>query len=439
MKVKGWTTSPAFGICAGGSLKFFVSVMKSQLTERRTSAYVCRAIFRELSRIVVIALSVHAWAQSDALSAQFTQATQAMQQGNLDAAASGFAAIVKQSPNFAEAHFNLGLVNEEQGKYDEAIASFQKALELKPHLRGANLFLGITEFRLNHLDRAHTAVAKETAGNPKDASAWMWLGVVCLAQDKPEEAADALDNAYKLKPDDEDILYHRGRAHLLVSKNSYARMFKVDPGSWRVRRVLAQADSEADRHLEAIAEYEAAIKLAPTQPGLHEELGSEYRNANKIPEAEEAFRRELEIDPNNVLARYKLGAIAIEHGDGATGKELIEAALRKKPGLIHGDYNLGRAHMLLGEDAAAAELLKRAATTDTDPEVVEQAWYQLGTVYRRLHRMDEARNAMETFQKLKDEGAKRSQQSLENYRKTHPQVPEPSPAPESTPAPQNPQ
>ncbi len=33
-----------------------------------------------------------------------------------------------------------------------------------------------------------------------------------------------------------DILYHRGRARLLVSKDSYAEMFKVDPQSWRVHR-----------------------------------------------------------------------------------------------------------------------------------------------------------------------------------------------------------
>jgi tetratricopeptide (TPR) repeat protein len=414
-------------------LKFSVSVMKSQLAERRVRGNPCRVIFQALRCIVLLVVSVPVRAQSDALSTQFTQATQAMQEGKLDAAAAGFAAIIKQSPNFAEAHFNLGLANEERGKYDEAVASFQKALALKPHLHGANLFLGITEFRLNHLEKAHTAVAKETASYPKDASAWMWLGVVCLAQDKPEDAAEALDKAAKLKPDDGDILYHRGRAHLLVSKNSYAHMFKVDPGSWRVHRVLAQANAEADRHMDAIAEYEAAIKLAPAQPGLHEEIGSEYRNANKIPEAEQAFRRELELDPNNVLARYKLGAIAIEQGDGTKGKELIEAALREKPGLIHADYNLGRAQMLLGEDAAAVEHLQRAASTDTDPDVVEQSWYQLGTVYRRLHRMDEARNAMETFQKLKDEGAKHSQHSLENYRKTHPDVPE------SPPAPQNPQ
>jgi len=373
------------------------------------------------------------WPQSGAASEQFQQATEAMRAGNLDAAAAGFAAVVRQMPTFAEAHFNLGLVNQERGQYEEAIASFQKALALKPRLHGANLFLGITEFRLNRLERAHAAVAKETTFSPQDAAAWMWLGVVCLAQDKPEAAAEALDKAARLKPDDEDILYHRGRAHLLVSKNSYAHMFKVNPESWRVHRVLGQALAEADRHLDAITEYEAAIKLAPTQPGLHEELGSEYRNANKIPEAEQAFERELEIDPYNSLAKYKLGAIAIEQGNGAKGKELIEAALKEKPGLIHADYNLGRAEMMLGEDEAAAAHLQKAATEDSDPEVVEQAWYQLGTIYRRLRRMDEARSAMAMFQKLKDEGAEKSQKRLDKYRVEHPEAAQ---APAAPPSPQ---
>jgi tetratricopeptide (TPR) repeat protein len=360
----------------------------------------------------LLCVTTTARAQSADVNTAFAQATQAMREGKLEEAGAGFADIVKQTPAFAEAHFNLGLVRQEQGRYEEAIPSFQKALTLQPRLRGANLFLGITEFRLNRLDKAAAAVQKETTAYPKDANAWMWLGVVRLAQDRAEDAADALDRAARLKPDDPDILYHRGRAHLLVSKDSYAEMFKVDPHSWHVHRVLAQANAEADRHVEAIAEYEAAIKLAPTQPGLHEELGSELRNANKIPEAQAAFKRELEIDPQNVLARYKLGAIAVEQGDGATGKELMEAAQREKPGLVHIDYNLGRAEMLLGNDAAAAEHFERTVKSDTTSEVVEQAWYQLGTIYRRQRRMDEARNAMATFQKLKDEEADKSQERM---------------------------
>src|SRR5258708_8906044 len=126
------------------------------------------------------------------VSERFRQATAAMREGHLDEASEGFAAIVKETPSFAEAHLNLGLALQEQNRFDEAIASFQKALILKPRLRGANLFLGVALFRLNQLDKALVAIQKETTAYPKDPAAWMWLGVVRLAQEKPEEAAQAL-------------------------------------------------------------------------------------------------------------------------------------------------------------------------------------------------------------------------------------------------------
>lgn len=360
--------------------------------------------------------SVSSPAQDAAASGDLQRATEAMRAGRLDEAGDGFAAVTKKIPTFAEGFFNLGLVREEQGRFEEAITALQKALTLKPRLRGANLFCGIAEFRLNHLDQAVLSLKKETKISPDDANAWMWLGVAQLAQDKPEQAAQTLDEAAKLAPDNTDVLYHRGRAHLLVSKNSYAKMFKDDPGSWRVHQVIAQANSEADRHVDAVNEFEAAIKLAPNQPGLHEELGSEYRSLGKIQEAEEAFRRELELDPYNVLAQYKLGVLLVEKNEAAKGKELIEAALRQKPGLLHSDYNLGRAEMQLGNDASAAAHFERATSTSvSDPEIVQQAWYQLGIEYRRLHRMSEAQQAMATFQKLKDEQAANSQNALKRY------------------------
>ena len=371
--------------------------------------------------------------RSPAIDDRFRQASVAMRNGSLDEAGEGFAAVTKAAPAFAEAHLNLGLVREEQGRHEDAIASFQRALALKPQLRGANLFLGVAYFHLNQLSPAVAAIQKETAAYPKDATAWMWLGVVRLVQEKPEDAAKALDTAANLAPDNADILYHRGRAHLLVSNSSYSRMFKADPHSWRVHQVIAQANAEADRHLDAIAEYQAAIKLAPRQPGLHEELGSEYRNLGKNQEAEEAYVRELEIDPRNALARYKLGVLTVERGDGAKGKELIEVALREKPGMLHADYNLGRAEMALGNDSAAAQHLERATVAaGSDSEIVEQSWYQLGIVYRRLRRMKEAQNAMATFQKLKDQAAESSQKALRRYEaQQNPNAGQPPAAPEN--------
>jgi Flp pilus assembly protein TadD len=347
---------------------------------------------------------------------RFRQASEAMRQGNLAQAGDGFSAVVKEAPTFAEAFLNLGLVREEQGRHEEAIGDFQKALGLKSRLRGANLFLGIAQYRSNQLDASVVALRKETTISPKDANAWMWLGIVALEKGNGEEAVQALDQAAKLSPDNVDILYHRGRAHLLVSKDSYARMFKADPKSWRVRQILAEANADAGRHMDAVAEYQAAIQLAPNEPRLHEDLGSELRVAGKMPEAEEAFRKELEIDPSNVTCKYKLGVLLTEEGDAAQGKQLIEASLKVRPGLRHADYNLGRAEMLLGNDAAAAQLLGRATSAPgSDPEVIEQAWYQLGIVYRRLHRMEEAQKAMATFQKLKDEEGENQQKKLKRY------------------------
>jgi tetratricopeptide (TPR) repeat protein len=361
-------------------------------------------------------------AQTPSANEHFRQATEAMRRGRLQEAAEGFERVITSSSAFAEAHFNLGLVREEQGRNADAVASLQRALQLKPRLRGANLFLGIAEYRLNHLDRAIGAFRKEAALAPSDANAWMWLGVAQLAKEQPEDAAVSLDRAAKLDSGNVDILYHRGRAHLLVSKNSYEQMFKTDPNSWRVHQVLAQANAEADRHDEAIAEYRAAIDLAPRQPGLHEELGTEYWKAGKLEPAETELQHELELDPNNVLARYKLGTLEAERGEGAKSKEHIEAALRQNPSIKNSAYYLGRAEMELGNNAAAAKAFNRELSApDSDPDTVQQTWYQLGIVYRRLHRTEDAQKALAMFQKLKDESAQRLHERLQ---KKQEQVPD---------------
>lgn len=363
-----------------------------------------------------------------AVDGRFREATEAMRAGRLEEAGEGFASVVKVAPTFAEAFFNLGLVREEQGKNEEAITDFEKALVLKPRLHGANLFLGVAHFRLNQTDKAITAFKKETSAYPKDASAWMWLGVAELVDEQAEVAADALDRAAKLDPQNVDILYHRGRAHLLVSKNSYEKMFKVDPHSWRVHQVLGQMAAEAERHEDAIAQYQAAIKLAPTQSGLHEGLAGEYHAAARIPEAEAAYRQELQIDPHNVVARYRLGVLLVGIHEATQGKALIEEALREKPGLADADYNLGRAEMMLGNDTLAADYLKRATSEDSDFEIIQQAWYQLGIVYRRLHRAEDAQQAMAMFQKLKDAEAEDLQRGLSKYKaRQNPSAAEPPP------------
>jgi tetratricopeptide (TPR) repeat protein len=148
--------------------------------------------------------------------------------------------------------------------------------------------------------------------------------------------------------------------------------------------------------------------------------------------AETALQEELEINPNNVLARYKLGALEVERGEGAKSKELIEGALQQDPSLKNSSYYLGRAEMELGNYSAAAESFERTVSSPgVEPELVQQAWYQLGTAYRHLHRIEDAQKAFANFQRLKDEQAQKLQERLKKKREAGNQNSVPPAAPQN--------
>ncbi len=378
---------------------------------------------------LIVTVSISASGQESGIESKFRDGTEAMRNGSLAQAATDFQAVIRSSPRFAEAYLNLGLVREQQGRYEDASKALQQAIKLKPTLRGANLFLGLAHYRLNHYEPAIAALRRETKQNPSDAKAWMWLGVVALDAEHPEEAAAALDKAAKLAPQDVDILYHRGRAHMLISKESYQHMFKADPNSWRVHLVLAQANAEADRDTDAIAEYQAAIKLAPQEPGLHENLGSEFWKVSKFEDAQTAYRQELEIDPNSVVALYKLGVLNVLGSRASDGKHFLEEALRRDPTLNNAYYYLGRAELQLNHPEAALANFERVAKADSGDEITRQAYYQMAQLYRQMHRTEEARKALATFQKLKEEADLHQQELLERKRQRLSQSVEDLPSP----------
>ena len=66
------------------------------------------------------------------------------------------------------------------------------------------------------------------------------MGVLELGRNDPEKAVGPLDRAAELAPRDPNILDYRGRAHQLVSRDSYRAMYEVDRNSWRVHRLQGE-------------------------------------------------------------------------------------------------------------------------------------------------------------------------------------------------------
>ena len=335
----------------------------------------------------------------------FNDGIRAMREGDWNAAVTSFTLASRILPTSAEAQFNLGLAQLQQGHPQEAIPPLNRAIELSPKLRGAHLFLGVARYRLNDYAAAITALRKETQIDAGNGKALMWLGVAQLAAGDNAAAAASLDKAAQLNPDDVDILYHRGRAHMLVSKDSYEEMYKADPNSWRVHQALAQSFVEADRLEDAVHECQNALNLRPQEPGLHEELADIYWNQNQLEKAEAAFQEELKVDPESISSMYKLAVVSLERSKPDVTVSLLGQVLQRSPQYRDALYQRGRAEAQLGQVSEAIADFKAevAMGKRVDAESLRQSYYQLAQLYRRAQQPEESKAALEAFLRLKQQ------------------------------------
>jgi tetratricopeptide (TPR) repeat protein len=220
-----------------------------------------------------------------------------------------------------------------------------------------------------------------------------------------------------LRPDDVDILYHRGQAHMLVSKQSYEHMYQVDPNSWRIHQVLAQSLVEQDRLDEAAKECQQAIDLKPGEPGLHEELADIYWKQNQLSKAENEFQAELKTDPESVSSMYKLAVVSIERSEPQTAANLLHQVIQRSPHDSDAHYQLGRAESQLEKPDLAIEDFSAAIADSSrhpDSEAVRQSYYQLAQLYRRQQKPDQSRAALDSFMRLKQQADARQAEKLQD-------------------------
>jgi tetratricopeptide (TPR) repeat protein len=201
-------------------------------------------------------------------------------------------------------------------------------------------------------------------------------------------------------------------------------MFKLSPDSWRVHEVLGQADAEAYREEDAIGEFQLAIRAAPHEPGLNEELGDVCWTAGKFQEADDAYSEEIKADTANAIALYKLGSLRVTRANAASGVPLLERALAIDPSITDVHYYLGKGNVALGKYDVAIEHFKLATNPQGTEELQIMSWYQLAMLYRNLHRMQESGEALAIFRKMKTARDRRQENKLQEQMRRRDQLPQ---------------
>ena len=90
------------------------------------------------------------------------------------------------------------------------------------------------------------------------------------------------------------------------------------------RGLLVWTHGRGFPHEMAIRAFRRAIELDPILDDAHQELGVVYTHVGLLDEAENEFQRALTLNPDNTIARTRLGTVALYRGDYTKAIEILE-------------------------------------------------------------------------------------------------------------------
>ena len=176
--------------------------------------------------------------------------------------------------------------------------------------------LGEALYSAGRLDEAVEHLTRSFEIQPTDV-AFFEMGTIKLQQKKLEEAAFYYEKALQY-PGEAVMLaqIHNNLAVLEMQQGALTEAEKhfresvgLDPASARHRIAFGWLLARQGRYDDAIAQYEAAVKIAPDALAYFS-LGSALESQHKLSQAADAYRETLALAPSFQEARLRLNAIA---------------------------------------------------------------------------------------------------------------------------------
>jgi Flp pilus assembly protein TadD len=197
----------------------------------------------------------------------------------------------------------------ERNDFRAAVAPLQKFLAEKDDFAYAHFQLGYVYTALKQPNDARTEYEKAVTLDPKMPEAQLNLGILLLESD-PAAAVTPLTKAVDLLPTQTRPRFLLGAAqersgNFDSAAQSFEAALSLDPKDLDTTLRLAQLYYNQKRPADAETKFRAALGLQPDLPaallGLAESL-----DAQKKPEAAEAYQNYLKTQPNDPTAKERL-------------------------------------------------------------------------------------------------------------------------------------
>jgi len=223
--------------------------------------------------------------------------------GHYPEARSHFGDAIEASPEpYAEAWYNLGLLERKAERPQEAIAAYERAIQSRPKYLAAINNLGVVYSDIGRFAEAERQYRRALEIRPTYSSAWTNLA-------RAQAAAERYDEAIA----------------------SYRQALEIDPANRGTRLQLAVTLRKAGRAEAAIREYKTLLEQHPRYVKAWYNLGIALSAANRDDEAKDAYEQALSREREHLGARKNLGLLLIRTGDETSALAHLSEALEARP------------------------------------------------------------------------------------------------------------
>jgi tetratricopeptide (TPR) repeat protein len=315
------------------------------------------------------------------------------------------------------------------GRVHDAEATARNLLKIAPNNEDAHELLGRIYLRQlseaqnsvssaspsgNALDQAIAEYEKIVSLKPKSVEDHMILGQLYGVKHQQQKAEEQLKIAQNLDPDSEDVVLNLARLYAESGDVEQAaktiEAVDVSDRTPKMEFALGAAYDQLKRPKDAIAAYQRASDMDPSDTHVLGALAQALMNDDQLDAALKAYQSVADADPEDSGALVHIAEIERRQGKYEDALATIRKANEKDPDSLEGGYNEGLLLDVLGRYDEAAKVFSHmvdvtshanGAYTAEEKNNRSVFLSRLGSVYHEQNKVD---MAVATYQKMVDMG-----------------------------------
>ena len=275
----------------------------------------------------------------------------------------------QRNPDVGAVRLLSGLIHESFGQYEQAQDDLLRAIELEPNSGDAWRRLGKVYEGSNQPNKALAAYRKAVEIQPDYFKNYQQLGTFYFNRGEYEDALRQRKRMVELVPDLADAHFSLAAPYLNMGRYAEAESELQIAISYRETASavegLGLSRHYQGRDLEAIPYFQRAIEIGPPSPLFYINLGTAQRRANFPREAEQSYRKGLDLEeaalaqnPKDGYEKSCLAYLCARLGDARRAESEAAQALQLSAGAINVRWMAVQTYEALGQREPALRIIQ---------------------------------------------------------------------------------